>query len=450
MVIRSLDMLPGVYFKENVENLTYTSSEEIPCFIGQTNTTTGYPTEVKQYKWDGYKELRKKQSEGGITQNGDEDTDLKDNPLLRLLKGYFTETNPTDTESICPPYIYVINLGNTVTDIATWESAFEASKAYRDITLECYYGMENITATSEKSGIQQGIDAAHTSLKDKAKHLNLRRGFTTIKVTNDEAPALTNNIINSNNNSDKSNNSDKNNSNKNNNNNKIVKSNIINSIAGTEYDSDLKTLAVANKSYNRIRIIEPQYFGRFMGRVCSTPIGEEMGYYQFNSINPGVFAARTPEQMLDLQSSGVIFGRDEYSASTFYPKINLGVATNFAQGVNNRPADSLDSARRIADWMLQQVFDLCYPQIKARETFSNIAQLQTKINTLIQRAISNGYVVKYDEKENPEGTYLDVIESDDNPYAMIVQGNIQPINCTIAINVDATITQPPLRAAEEL
>jgi hypothetical protein len=444
MAIRTLNILPGVYYKENVQNITYTSSEEYPCFYGVTNHE---PNTIEQRginKYYDYDELCKTIDNGGICKFDDEDKELKINPLLRILKDYFTELDLNDSESICPPYIYVADMG-VGNDLSRWKEYFEKSRVYKDITFEVYYGMNNI----QEGGLQAGIDAAMEYIKTKAKALDLRRGFTTTKIIEPEDNSNKVSVNDNKSNNNKSNNSNdkNNNSNKNNNVNNKLNNNVF---TLDNEDTELINLAYKNSEYNRIRVIEPELFGKHIARFCSTPVGEEVGFYQFNTVSPGTFKDRTPTQMLELQNGGVIFGRDEYSASKFYPKINLGVATNFAQGLNNRPADSLDSARRIADWMLQQVFDLCYPQIKARETFSNLAHLQNKINTLIQEAINNGYVVKYDEDTNPEGTYLEVIESDNNPYAMIVQGQIQPMNCTIAINVDATITQPAIKAAEEL
>lgn len=394
-----INILPGVYYNETVETSFGGSGGEIPVFIGKTNNPDADGTVIKRY--NSFEELSKTLIEGGIASSGNLEEDLKNNPLLKILQGFYEEIEPLSYNSVSVPYIYVIDVGDGL-ELKKWENALETAKIYRDINMEVYYGIEYL-----KDDVQTFLDKSTISIKSQAKKLDLRRRFTTItgKFVEDELVEVT--------------------------------------------DSDLINLANANKSVNRLNILEPNYFGQVVGRFCVTEIGDEAGYVVFNTIPAGYFKERTPSQQLSLQTNGVVICRDEYSGATFYPKILLGVSTCFGNNVNDRPADALDSNRRIADYVLEQVFDACYPQVKARETRTQLVKLQTRVNNIVYNAVSNGLVVDYNESTNPEGTQLTVDEADDNPYAMVVTGQIQPMNCTIAINVEATITQASMKSTSE-
>jgi hypothetical protein len=395
-----INILPGVYYQEKVQKAYYGEGGEIPCFIGVTNNSRVDATKITRYNT--FKEISKSVDEGGIGATGDLEKDLETNPLLRILKDFYEETEPISYDIPTVPYIYLIDVGNGE-NLNVWGTALETCKTYRDINLEVYYGIETL-----KEDLQPFIDKSMVSIQTQAKKLDLRRAFTTIthKYYNDEWVDVT--------------------------------------------DTDLINLAQANTKYNRLNLIEPTFFGKIMGKYCITRIGEESGYSVFNTIPVDSFKPRTPREQLSLQNSGVVFCRDEYSSNQFYPKINLGVCTCFGNPVDERPADALDSNRRIADYILMQVFDACYPQIKARETRTQMVVLQTKVNNIVYNAIENDLCVAYNQHKNPVGTQLVVEESDNNPYAMIVKGSIQPVNCTIAINVEATITQSAMKATEEV
>lgn len=391
-----INVLPGVYYNEKVQKAYSGTGGEIPCFIGVTNNKTVDATKITKYNT--FDEISKSTTEGGIGATGDLEKDIKTNPLLSILKDFYEEIEPIDYNSVSVSHIYIIDVGDGK-DLNNWITALDTAKIYRDINLEIYYGIEVLN-----DDVQTFLDKSHVSIQSTAKKLDLRRRLTT-----------------------------------------------INTIGGkTVTDTDLIKLAQANKQYNRLNFLEPDNFGKIVGRYCITKMGEEVGYEVFNTILAGTFKERTPQEQLNLQTNGVVFCRDEYSSSTFYPKVNLGVCTCFGNPVEDRPADALDSNRRIADYILTQVFDACYPQVKARETRTQLVKLQTKINNIIYTAVNNGLCVEYNEYNNPDGTNLTVEESDDDPYAMVISGNIQPINSTIAIEVEATITQSAMKATEEV
>ena len=88
-----------------------------------------------------------------------------------------------------------------------------------------------------------------------------------------------------------------------------------------------------------------------------------------------------------------------------------------------------------------------YPQIKANETQSSLAKLQVKVDAVVDDAIENGTMIRYNSNTG-EGTRLTIMESDHNPYDLIVTGTIQPVNATIAIEVRETINTAVLHASD--
>ena len=80
----------------------------------------------------------------------------------------------------------------------------------------------------------------------------------------------------------------------------------------------------------------------------------------------------------------------------------------------------------------------CYKQIKANESVTNIAYLQTRINKIVNDRVSAEEMIKWDEKTG-QGTKLTVTQSNDDPYSIVVSGQMHPQKCTIAINVTATL-----------
>ena len=126
--------------------------------------------------------------------------------------------------------------------------------------------------------------------------------------------------------------------------------------------------------------------------------------------------------------------------------MNICLCSSFA--LSQRPADSLFHARFNADHLLREVFLALYPQIKDNESVSNFNYLQTQIDDVIAREVREGYMIKHNVKTG-EGTYLTLRESDYNPYDLILAGQIQPVNSTIAIDVQATLNIATLKVVEE-
>ena len=377
--------LPGVYYDENVTYELTGEGSKIPVIIGATGNA---PAQGSTYKVDGT-EIRKYTSweevNKPITAENpgigvwSEDTS---NKLSQFLYEFFKEARLLTNSDIGVPYIYVIDVGAGTAKQA-WLDALTLAKSKSDAQIEVYVGADNINSYDLPSFLK----GAYAAILEETHDLDLRCAFTTkYGATDEQLIALTNESSG------------------------IQKS--------------------------RIGICEPLLFGKTVARICCTPSNMEPGHLVYRSVEPGTFIDRTKAQMLNLQNAGIIFNRDEHINGNIYPKMNLCVATSFA--ATTRPADALFHARFNADSLLREVFEACYTQIKANESASNLAYLQTRINKLVNDKVSAEEMVKYDERTEA-GTKLIANESDSDPYSIIITGQIQPIKCTIAIEVEATV-----------
>ena len=406
--------IPGVYYDEDVTYELTGEGSKIPVIIGATGNTAIAEVKdennnitTKAYKVDG-SEIRKfygwdevntpcNAENPGIcpktdaqhpdTSYTDETIKTTNNQLAKFLYEFFEEARLQYNDDIGVPYIYVIDVGDGTSKDA-WIKALETAKVKRDAIIEAYVGIDNITNYSVKSF----LEGAHASIMEETHDLDLKNGFTTFGYNNPD--------------------------------------NVT--------DADLIALTAENTGVqlSRIGIIEPVVPGKQFARICVTPANTEPGYEEFRTVEPGTFKDRTKAQMLALQNAGIIFGRDEHINDEVYPKINLCVATSFRKTA--RPADSLFHARFNADDLLREVFSACYKQIKANESVTNIAYLQTRVNKIVNDRVIAEEMIKWDEKTG-QGTKLNVAQSEDDAYNMIVSGQMQPQKCTIAINVKATL-----------
>ena len=312
------------------------------------------------------------------------------NEVAKVIDEFYQESKLSQSTDIGVPYFYVIDVGDG-TDSEIWYKALETAKTLTDATVEIYIGAEAIDGVTLKEFLITAVD----SIAQDTEELDLRYGFVTMKDATDEQ---------------------------------------LKALA-----SDLRASYSGDALYklSRLGICEPFLFGKTMSRICCTPYNTEPGYFKYRSVVPNTFIKRTKEEMKALQDAGIIFNRDEQVNDSKYPKINLCVSTSFG-ATNDRPADSLFHARFNADDLLREVFEVCYSQIKANESETNIAHLQTRVNKIVNDRVSNEETVKYNDRTE-QGTRLIVRESDEEPYNLVVEGQLQPVKCTIAIRVQATI-----------
>lgn len=380
---------PGVYYTETTEYELQGNGGKIPVFIGKTgnSATTGYAVDGTQIlRFANYGEACRTIANGGIG------TDPDTNPLLAVLKEFFEEAEPKAAEDIGIPYVYVIDVGAGTSKTA-WLTALTTAKTKREAIVEVYYGAENISDNGYT--LTDFLAAAAASIATESANLNLRTGFAT-KVDATDAQLI-----------------------------------ALNPSTGGILKS-------------RIGLIEPDKFGKHVAMLCCTPYYIEPGFLPYRTVEPGEFKERTDAEILALQNAGIIFGADEVVSDLVVCRINLGVSTAFA--ANPRPADALFHARFNADHLLREVFKAVFTQVKANETASYIVKAQTKVDAIVDDEVEAERMIPYNS-ENGNGTKLTLIEANSDPYDMELIGQIQPINCTIAINVKIQIKNPAMKAA---
>ncbi len=380
--------LPGVYYNERVTYELTGEGSKIPVIIGATGNTATDDYKIDGTvirKFTGWEDVNKATTAEvpGIGVYSENTT----NQLSKFLHEFFEEARLQVNSDIGVPYIYIIDVGDGKTK-QSWLNALNLAKSKLDATIEIYVGADAITSYELKAF----LDGAYASIKEGTKDLDLRCAFTTKGYNNPSSV------------------------------------------------TDAQLIALTNEStgvqYSRIGITEPLLFGKTMARICCTPSNVEPGFYEYRSVEPGTFKDRTKAEMLTLQNAGIIFNRDEHINGKVHPKINLCVSSSFA--ATTRPADALFHARFNADALLREVFEACYNQIKANESATNLAYLQTRINKIVNDKVSAEEMIKYDEKTG-NGTRLIVNQSDADPYSLIITGQMHPQKCTVAIEVEATV-----------
>lgn len=384
----SITKRPGVYFTETTEYESQGNGGKIPVIIGKTGNTaaTGYAVDGTQVlTFENYGEAARTIANGGIG------TDPTTNPLLAFLKDFFEESEVKTSDDIGIPHVYVIDVG-AGTSKNVWLTALTTAKTCRDAIIEFYVGADSISDNGYT--LSDFINAAYASISTETANLNLRTAFTTKTDATDQQ------LIG------------------------------LNPTSGGILRS-------------RIGIIEPLLFGKHAAMICCTPYYIEPGFLEYRTVEPGEFKARTDAEILALQNAGIIFGADEVVSDLVVCRINLATSTAFAK--NPRPADALFHARFNADNLLRNVFKAVFGQIKANETVSYIVKAQTKVDAIIDDEVEAERMIPYNTSTG-DGTRLTLVETDSDPYDLELRGQIQPINCTIAINVKVKIKNPTVKA----
>ena len=200
----------------------------------------------------------------------------------------------------------------------------------------------------------------------------------------------------------------------------------------------------ANSS--RIAFIEPKHYGTLLAKICNTQYFLEPGYLPINSLAVGEFDVLSNEERDRLCMSGLIFGEDDVLLPTAVPRICLGVSSSFgrpfsptADGYETRPADGLIHARRNVDHHVREVLGILAYQLKRNETSVTLDYIKNQVMSYFEGELAKGTIQAYS---------FNVGESSYNPYCLLVNGAIVPVNSTLAIEFSNRIEAPYLIASD--
>lgn len=472
----SFNKLGGIYYNETTEITKIDYGGSIPCFIGRTvnpeylktqtveaDSTANPPIEAVTYanlksnaeagrkinqlqKFTNFEQVNRSVANGGL---GDYETEKDINPLLKFIHDFCEETKMMTEEYVACPYFYVVDLG-VAENLSDWISAIETPKLKREIDYEVYIGWDTvktettndnvttktITCPTIKDGNNDAdfisfILAVNYDLQvNRATIGDFRKAFysiskidsTTKKYKDETYYKDSTNYLTIDN--------------------ELL---TLTELLATNNDTNISNNAIATVSpasntlsKSRIYICEPLHFGKIVGRISITPYDMEPGYYAYNTLTVDDIILRRPSEQLALQLGGVIFNHLEETSSEEYIKINR--TQSVSSRLINHPPDSLYQARNLVDYLVTKLFDVCYPQLKNKETETNIEYLQTQVNKVVNDSITDGdFIPPYTVGNERKGTFMSVQESVDDAYDIELVGMIQPVNCTYSIHIIAQI-----------
>lgn len=454
----AFNKLGGIYYTEAYELHKDDYGGSIPCFIGRTVnyiplSSTQRDTENNKrrintlQKFNNFSQVNRTalDTDGKMLGLGDYETEGENNPLLKAIHDFCMETELMTEEYVACPYFYVIDLG-TAENISDWIQAIETSKSKREIDDEIYVGFEKVIDKVVTENEQ--ITTTYASLEDFILAVNYDLTVNRQTVGDFRKAFYTKQTINS--------------SNKYEtdayylNNHTVTDAELITISTNLTTNNDVtitngsldKTITTNTISKSRIYLVEPLHFGQTIGRIIITPYDMEAGYYPYNSLTVNDIILRKPQEQLNLQLKGIIFNHLEETSTEEYVKINR--TQSVSSNLINHPPDSLYMSRHLCDILLTRVFDTCYPQLKNKETETNIEYLQTQINKVVNDAVKDGdFIAQYTSDNTEKGTYLNVQESSTDAYDLEVVGMIQPVNCTYSIHIVAQINSAKIKVTEE-
>lgn len=510
----TFNKLGGIYYNETTEVSVLGEGGNIPCFIGRTINPAKFEREAKAQLIAGgtaeptndaiktlagtlkTAELEKHRinelqifqnftqinrtaldDEGKLLGLGDYDTEKDDNPLLKFLYEFCDESKMMTEEYVSCPYFYVIDLGCADT-LDQWINSIETSKLKREIDFEVYIGFDRVTDTKMTvetnddvtANIVDFILAVNYDLVMNRQPIgDFRKAFYTIPLKVDTNPTIisgSSTVANPNFNKYYGNDYYR----------STAKDQTTGKLKYQLIDEELIALAksittnndtqfaidsltenytglistgtTSTVSKSRTYLCEPLHFGRTIARITSTPYDMEPGYYEYNTLTIDDIILRKPSEQIKLQIAGVIFNHLEETSTEEFVKINR--TQSVSSNLVNHPPDSLFQSRQLCDELMTRVFDAVYPQLKNKETETNIEYLRTQVNKIVSDAINDGdFIPPYTVENQRKGTFLNVQESTEDAYDIEVVGMIQPVNCTYTIHIIAQINDAKVQITEK-
>ena len=486
--------LGGIYYNETYEVSKLDYGGSIPCFIGRTinldyldaeeQKKTGAKRTKAQIKQEEESKRKLNQllifnnftqanrntldTEGQMEGLGDYETEKEQNPLLKFVHDFCEETKMMTEEYVACPYFYVIDLGCADT-LSQWINATEVAKTKREIDFEVYIGFDNVMDTSTETPTVASyesfilavnydlvmnrqvvgdfrkafytinrIDPDTKKYQDdtyyKTNYKDKINGEVIVKGTDSDLKDLAKDITGMNNTTGGQNN--------------VYDTYFTKNVTTDDYTGTITALTTNTISKSRTYICEPLHFGHTVGRISITPYDMEPGYYAYNTLTTEDIILRKPNEQLQLQMAGVIFNHLEETSVEEYIKINR--TQSVSSNMTTHPPDSLFQARNLCDELLTRIFDACYPQLKNKETETNIGYLQTQINKVVNDAIVDGdFIGPYTVGNERKGTLMSVQESTEDAYDIELVGMLQPVNCTYTIHIIAQINDAKIQVIEK-
>ena len=376
-----------------------TTNSEIPVIIAPTkvnvtttsgNTTTTTYQDVPIDKDHIYLINSFRDAEALFkSSNATEDTEL-----LKQLRQYFTENSYYFADEFGTPYIYVIPVPTGTTGSGQdavqhpigddFTDALELITTKKEVQTIGIIGLENIASIKTELATELSLES--------------QDGF--LRIVYIQAPAIGNNET---------------------------------------YTHYAESIATLNESINNTRIclVEPEFFGYHLAKICNTPYYLEVGYLPYYSVDIGVFKDLTKDERDALCMAGLIFGEDDYTLSEVVPRMCLGVSSAFGK-VNKadyklRTVDALLHARRNVDHQVREIYKIIAPQLKRNETSVTLRYVQDEVMSYLDSELAKGTIMQYE---------FSIEESSFNPYCLLVKGKIVPVNSTLAIEFKNTIGSP--------
>lgn len=391
-----IEKAPYIKYTEETSLVDYgTTNSEIPVFIAPTkvNVQSGETVSYQDvpvdkdhiYLINSFREAESLFKD----QNAEEDTEL-----LKQLRQYFSENSYYFADEFGTPYVYVIPVPTSKT--GSGENAVQHPTG-EDFT----NALELITTKKEVQTIGIiGVEDIASIKTELATDLSLEAQDGFLRIVYIQAPSLNENET------------------------------II------QYASRIATL---NETLNnpRICLVEPEFFGYHLAKICNTPYYLEVGYLPYYSVDLGVFRILTKDERDALCMAGLIFGEDDYTLSEVVPRMCLGVSSAFGKTTKEkyglRTVDALLHARRNVDHQVREIFKIIAPQLKRNETSVTLRYVQDEVMSYLDTELANGTIMQYE---------FSVEESSYNPYCLLVKGRIVPVNSTLAIEFKNTIGSP--------
>ena len=387
-----IEKAPYIKYTEETSVVNYgNTNSEIPVFIAPTkvNVTSGNNTTYADVTVDKdhiYLISSFREAEALFKQTGA----TTDTELLKHLRQYFTENNYYFADEFGTPYVYVIPVPTTDTSGTDFTNALELITTKKEVQTIALMGVSDIASIKTEL-------ATYLSLES-------QDGF--LRIAYIQAPTLNENET---------------------------------------YSAYATRIGGINETLNnpRICLVENEFFGYHIAKICNTPYYVEVGYIPYYSVQIGEFKELTKEERDKMCMCGLIFGEDDYTLSEVVPRMCLGVSSAFGKtqkaDYGKRTVDSLLHSRRNVDHQVREIYKIIAPQLKRNETSVTLRYVQDEVMSYLDSELAKGTIMEYE---------VSVEESSYNPYCLLVKGRIVPVNSTLAIEFKNTIGSPYAVASE--